>query len=114
MNFNLKVNEELKKYIFFIGNDSYLEKRIQYLFKFENGYGASVIKHIYSYGGKEDLWEVACVEWHNLDGWKYALHYPPLMDNDVIGWLNDEQVNNLLMMINEGKLDIPFDEVQND
>lgn len=32
---------------------------IQHVFKFENGYGASVVCHKSSYGGQQGLWEVA-------------------------------------------------------
>ena len=31
----------------------------QYLFRFDNGYGASVVKHHGSYGSYDDLWELA-------------------------------------------------------
>ena len=35
---------------------------IQRIYKFDNGYGASVVKHKYSYGGDKGLWELAVIE----------------------------------------------------
>ena len=30
--------------------------------QFPDGYGASVVSHLYSYGGTEGLWELAAIE----------------------------------------------------
>ena len=58
---------------------------------FENGFGASVICHKYSYGGKDGLYELAV-----LDTGGY-LHYDNLVANgDVHGYLNEEGVTELL------------------
>ena len=35
------------------------EHKIQKIYSFPNGYGASVIKGKYTYGGPEGLWEIA-------------------------------------------------------
>ena len=70
---------------------------IQYVFEFENGYGASVIKHEYSYGSGEDLWELAVLK----DG---EIHYKnPVANGDVVGYLTDEEVNKLLKQIEQFK-----------
>lgn len=58
-------------------------------YKFPNGYGASVIKHAGSYGGNHGLWEVAVLE----DG---ELCYSTPITDDVIGHLNDPQVDDIL------------------
>lgn len=72
-----------------------------YIFKFPNGYGASVIKHIGSYGFNEDLWELAAItfyglteQMHDPDGWKLC-HIAEL-DLDIEGYLTDERVRELL------------------
>ena len=58
-----------------------------------NGRGASVIKHQFSYGGNAGLWELAV-----LDD-KGDLDYTTHVTEDVLGWLNEEEVNNALAMI---------------
>lgn len=37
-------------------------ERLRYIFKFKNGYGASVIKNDRSYEGTEDLFELAVIK----------------------------------------------------
>lgn len=70
---------------------------VQYIFKFENGYGASVVKFDFSYGVDEDLWELAVLK----DG---GLHYDnPVADGDVRGYLTDEEVEKLLEEIKDFK-----------
>jgi hypothetical protein len=66
---------------------------IQYHFKADNGYGASIVKHDFSYGGKSGLWELAVI---GKDG---HLCYDTPITNDVLGWLTDEEVNNTLQQI---------------
>lgn len=69
---------------------------IQKLFKFENGFGASVVKHDFSYGGKAGKWELAVIKW---DGEDFQLSYETRITNDVIGYLNWEDVEGLLVEI---------------
>lgn len=69
---------------------------IQKLFKFENGFGASVVKHDFSYGGKAGKWELAVIKW---DGENFQLSYETHITNDVIGYLNWEDVEGLLVEI---------------
>ena len=71
----------------------------RYEFRFENNYGASVIKHRYSYGGEADLWELAVLK-RDEDG-NTKLCYDTEIADDVIGWLTDEEVRNLLKRIKE-------------
>lgn len=65
--------------------------RKRYLF--ENGYGASVVKHSFSYGGERGLFELAVI---NKDG--DLIYDTPVTDN-VIGYLNQEDVDSLLEKI---------------
>lgn len=57
-----------------------------YEFQFENNYGASVIKHNYSYGNENDLFELAVLD---NDG---KLTFDTSITNDVLGWLTNEEV----------------------
>ena len=88
--------KDFEEYIF---NKKPLMGGIQYLFKFENGYGASVIKHSYSYGSSDDLWELAVIKF--VDDCYWNLNYDTPITDDVIGYLTDEDVNTYLKQIKE-------------
>lgn len=63
-----------------------ISSRIQ----FENGYGASVVKTEWSYGGKDGLYELAVL-------YDNEIHYDnPVANGDVIGYLTEEEVTKLL------------------
>lgn len=75
---------------------------VQKVFRFENGYGASVVKSPYSYGGDEGLWELAVVLVYENEGrlsWK--LTYDTPITEDVLGWLTWEEVEETLRQIEE-------------
>lgn len=75
---------------------------IQYLFKFDNGYGGSVIKHYGSYGSNEDLWELAVVKYTNPDSVdQFELVYDTDITDDVKGYLTDYDVVDLLSQIRD-------------
>lgn len=77
--------------------DSNIINNEQWLFKFENGYGASVIIGTTSYGGDEGLYELAVIKWYNKEDWDIV--YDTEITGDVLGWLTVENVNNLLEKI---------------
>ena len=60
---------------------------------FDNGYGASVVKHEYSYGGKDGLYELAVLD---KDG---ELTYETPITNDVIGYLREQDVTEVMEKI---------------
>ena len=64
---------------------------------FENGYGVSVVSHTYSYGGKDGLFEVAVL---GKDG---NLTYDTPVTNDVIGYLTEEDVTDVMKQVQELK-----------
>jgi hypothetical protein len=72
---------------------------VQKLYRFSNGLGASVIRGEFSYGGDEGLWELAVIKFTDEGG--YVLVYPKevCQDEDVVGWLTDEQVDEKLVQI---------------
>ena len=60
---------------------------------FENGWGASVVSHTFSYGGREGLYELAVL-------FEDELHYDnPVAHGDVRGHLTEEEVSELLIEI---------------
>ena len=66
---------------------------VQDIYRFKNGYGASVVCSRGSYGGKQGLKELAVLD---KDG---SLCYDTPVTSDVIGWLTDEQVEVYLSQI---------------
>lgn len=79
-------------------NDSETQK----IYKFNNGYGASVICNDISYGHEEGLWELAVIKWEE-DEW--FLCYDTKITNDVIGHLNEDEVDKLLVEISKLEAD---------
>ena len=59
---------------------------------FDNGYGASVIRSPYSYGGNQDLYELAITKDNNL------CYDTPITD-DVLGYLTEDDVTKYLGQI---------------
>ena len=70
---------------------------IQRIFKFENGYGASVVKHEHSYGNEDDLWELAVIVFNANGGWEIT--YNTSVTGDVVGWLSNKEVQEYLEKI---------------
>lgn len=60
---------------------------------FENGYGISVIKHKFSYGGEKGLFEIAVLDSTG------ELTYETPITNDVIGNLTAEKVSDYMRKI---------------
>jgi hypothetical protein len=62
---------------------------------FDNGYGASVVKHEFSYGGKDGLYELAVLD-SNGD-----LTYDTPITDDVIGYLREQDVTEVMEKIQQ-------------
>lgn len=78
-----------KKYLVSISNYGF---GLRYVFLFENGYGASVVKNIFSYGNTRNLFELAVLK----DG---QICYETEITDDVIGYLTNRQVLRILERI---------------
>ena len=74
-------------------NDMDYVNGFQLVYKFDNDYGASVVKHDFSYGGKKGLYEVAV-----LDNEGDLCYTTPITDN-VLGYQNIGQVEQILAEI---------------
>lgn len=72
---------------------------VQKIYKFDNGYGASVIRSRFSKGHEEGLWELAVIE-IDEDGYFEPRYDTPITD-DVIGNLTGEEVNKYLKKIKD-------------
>lgn len=68
---------------------------VQARITFENGYGASVVKTPYTYGGDKGLYELAVL---GSDG---HLTYDTPITNDVIGYLRPIDVTDVLAKIQQ-------------
>lgn len=66
---------------------------VQAKIQFANGYGASVIKTPFSYGGKNDFYELAVL---GQDG---HITYDTPVTNDVLGHLCEAEVTAILAQI---------------
>ena len=67
---------------------------IQYRNNFPNGYGCSIVKHDFSYGHENDLWELAVT---TEDG----LCYDTPITDDVLGYLSDQEVEDIVDKIEQ-------------
>lgn len=65
----------------------------QMIYKFDNGYGASVVSSVMSYGGDKGLFEVAVLD---SDG---NIVYDTPITSDVVGWCDFTEVSSVLNRI---------------
>jgi hypothetical protein len=68
----------------------------QWVFEFENGYGASVISGYGAYGNSISPYELAVIRWV---GDKFELDYTTPITDDVIGYNTLDEINELLDQI---------------
>ena len=63
---------------------------------FENGFGISVIKTKFSYGGAYGMYELAVT---NAE--ENLVHGNPILEDDISGWLNEQDVTNIMKKMQE-------------
>lgn len=66
---------------------------VQIIVFFENNYGASIVKHRFSYGNDEGLFEIAVIK-GNMEDWDIVYDTP--ITNDVLGYRTSEDINDIL------------------
>jgi hypothetical protein len=72
---------------------------IQRIYRFKNGYGASVVRGFGTYGNEAGKWELAVIIFKSDDIIPFDLCYTTPITNNVIGWLSESQVNKILKKI---------------
>jgi hypothetical protein len=78
---------------------NYINDGVQHKYTFPNNYGASVVKHDFSYGGKSGLWELAVLD-YSID--KIGeMCYTSGITEDVIGHLTWKNVEEFLLEIKQ-------------
>jgi hypothetical protein len=71
-----------------------LNSGTQKVYQFPNGYGASVVCGPYTYGGRTGLFELAVLRFKSADKW--GIVYDTPITNDVLGFLSDTAVDDVL------------------
>jgi hypothetical protein len=77
----------------------------QKLYRFDNGYGASVVRFnfhgAHSYGGEQGLWELAVTRFHGPGAGDWEITSESPLGDDVFGWLSDDDVEAKLAEIRD-------------
>lgn len=71
----------------------------QHQYRFDNGYGASVVRGPYTYGGLDGLWELAVMLCDPKDETVWEITYETLITDDTLGRLTEAEVNHALEAI---------------
>lgn len=72
---------------------------VQKVYRFDNDYGASVVCTPFSYGGAEGLWELGVIVFGGVGEDDYKLTYDTPITDDVLGYLTEEEVREILERI---------------
>jgi hypothetical protein len=74
----------------------------QKLYRFDNGYGASVMRYIapgeHSMGYHDGLWEL-CILQYDPDGRYHVVSHPDIAESGTLGFLREADVQEILKMI---------------
>lgn len=71
---------------------------IQKIYRFKNGYGASVIQTSFSYTDNSHEYEMAVIIFGDTDS-DYSLCYDTAITDDVIGHLTKDEIEKVLKKI---------------
>jgi hypothetical protein len=69
------------------------ENGIMARMSFDNGFGVSVIKTLFSYGGKKGLYELAVLDSSG------SITYDTTITEDVLGYLSEDEVTENMIKI---------------
>jgi hypothetical protein len=72
----------------------------QRIYRFPNGYGASVVRiPLFTYTNNNNEWELAVIRFKNKRNDKFELCYDTPITDDVIGYLEEADVEKILHKI---------------
>jgi len=75
---------------------------IRKLYRFPNNYGASVVRHRYSYGFDKGLWELAVIKFGSDNDWSLCYSAPLTFGHVyILGDQTEEQITELLNQIEQ-------------
>lgn len=99
----MKINlpKDLEKFIAFDGQNN---SGYQTIVKFDNGFGASIINNIYSHTRNDQEFELAVIEKTGEEQNDWQLCYTTYITNDVIGYLPEKEVIEILYKIKDLKV----------
>ena len=72
---------------------------VQKIYRFANGYGASVVQFRGSYGFEDGLWELAVIKFIDSKTDHFRITYETPLTTDVIGHLSLDEVESTLDQI---------------
>lgn len=68
----------------------------QTVYRFHNGYGASVVNHSFSYGT-----ELAVIKFNSVDNDDFSITYDTPITSDVLGHLDEQSLKDALSQIKD-------------
>lgn len=78
---------------------------VQHIFKSENGFGASIVQHSFSYGKDNGKWELAVIKFNSEDDYDFTIRYDTVITDDVLGYLSEQDVMDVLLKIDNLKIE---------
>ena len=99
----MKINlpKDLERIIAFDGQNN---SGYQMIVKFDNGFGASIINNIYSHTRNNQEFELAVIEKTGEEQNDWQLCYTTYITDDVIGYLPEKEVIEILYKIKDLKV----------
>jgi len=94
---NIANNKDITEFnqLRFIEIEGWAGEGIRAVVEFQNGYGASIVRHSFSYGGKDGLYELAVLDYTG------SICYSTPITSDVLGHLSEQDVSDALKSISE-------------
>lgn len=76
----------IKQYNKYIIDFNSINNGMQIVFRFDNNYGLSVVSHSFSYGNKQEKFEIAIIKFNSEDDNDWNITYDTPITDDVLGY----------------------------